>query len=65
MKAAQELLLIFPFPNFFTFFHNVVFERKKIHLLLSLKTKSRQTTEKKKIHDVTQALLLPVWVGPF
>lgn len=65
MKAAQELL-IFPFPNFFTFFIMWYLKEKKLHLLLSLKNKSRQTTEKKKkIHDMTQALLSPVGLGTF
>lgn len=45
MKAAQEVL-IFSFLNFFTFFPNVVFERKKNPSPTVIQNQM-QTTEKK------------------
>lgn len=63
MKAAQELL-IFPFPNFFTFF--IMWYLKEKNPSPTVIQKQIQTNHsKKKKHDVTQAFLLPVGLGPF
>lgn len=66
MKAAQELL-IFPFPNFFTFFHNVVFERKKSISYCHSKTNPDKPQEKNNPrHDsgFTLTSVVVTFLGP-
>lgn len=60
MKAAQELL-IFPFPNFFIFFTMWYLKEKSPYPTVTQK-QIQTNHRKKKIHDVTQALLLPLWL---